>query len=50
MSDRSTWHKPTGITVNDQPLTRIGLLQSVILSVLFLALLGGIVLYRKLNP
>jgi len=50
MSDRSTWHKPTGITVNDQPVTRIGLLQSVVLSVLFLALLGGIVLYRKLNP
>ena len=50
MSDRSTWHKPTGITVNDQPVTRIGLLQSVVLSVLFLALLGGIVLYRRLNP
>ena len=50
MSDRSTWHKPTGITVNDQPVTRIGLLQSMVLSVLFLALLGGIVLYRKLNP
>ena len=50
MSDRSTWHKPTGVTINDKPVTRIGLVRSVVLSVLFLALLGGIVLYRKLNP
>jgi hypothetical protein len=49
MSNSNGWHRPQRVEVNGQPLTLAGVVRQVVFLGVFFALVGGIVLYRKLG-